>query len=156
MASGDGAPDQGAPARRILLVEDEEDIRESLKDLLEATIDRVEVSAVASASEGLALLASYSPHLVISDFKMPGMNGVDFLAETRRRAPGTPRVLMTAYPDMGVATRAVNGAHIHSFFPKPLDVEKVVVKVAQLLAHEETRRARDVGLARALRGGGTI
>lgn len=152
MSPADGGPDAGAPIRRVLLVEDEEDIRESLKELLETVLDRVEVSTAANGADGLALLATLSPHLVISDYKMPGMSGLEFLAETRKRAPATPRVLMTAFPDLGIATRAVNGAHIHSFFPKPLDIPKVLQKVEQLLTTEEARRARDMGLARALRG----
>lgn len=139
-----------APVRRILLVEDEPDIRDSLKDLLEGALERVEVVLAADAEEGLALLERHLPHLILSDYKMPGRSGIEFLAEARRLAPTTPRVLMTAFPDLEVALRAINETRIHSFLAKPLDASDVVRRVESILRQEEGRRESEATLARAI------
>ena len=83
--------------RRILLVEDEPDIRASLKDLLEMQIPDLLVETAATGAEGLRMMPKVRPHLIITDYKMPGMNGLEFLAASRALAPETPRILMTAF-----------------------------------------------------------
>ena len=96
------------PVRRILLVEDEPDIRASLKDLLEMQIPGAQVATAGNGAEGLQEIQRSRPHVIITDYKMPGMNGLEFLQAARAYAPETPRMMMTAYPDLEVATRAIN------------------------------------------------
>lgn len=136
--------------RRVLVVEDEPDIRESLKDLLEAAVRDVEVTTAASGREALGILPRLSPHLIISDHKMPGITGLDLLGAARATAPGTARVLMTAFPDVDVALEAINEAHIEAYFQKPLDTGLVVEKVGELLDRQQERHRRERSMARVL------
>lgn len=142
-------PAQAPQPRRILLVEDEPDIRDSLKDLFESGLPFVEVTTAADAEEGLRILADLAPHLVVSDYRMPGEDGLAFLAKAKERAPHTPRVLMTAYPDLSVALRGINEAHIETFLPKPLDVADALERMTKLLARIDAKRENARTLAKA-------
>ena len=139
------------PARRILLVEDEPDIRQSLKDLLEIGLEGAEVSLAENGMEGLRMLPQVKPHLIITDFKMPGMNGLEFLAAARASFPETPRILMTAFPDLDIATRAINEAHIENFLPKPVEPDEMLARVQRILEMEEARHGKERELASTLR-----
>lgn len=138
-------------ARRVLVVEDEPDIRDSLKDLLEMGIPDLTVDLAANGAEGLRALQATPTHLIITDYKMPGMNGLEFLAAARAMAPETPRILMTAFPDLEIATRAINEAHIENFLAKPVDPDEILAKVTRVFQMEEARHEKERSLARTLR-----
>lgn len=140
-----------AVERRVLVVEDEPDIRASIKDLLEMGIEGCKVHLAANGPEGLRMLQEVRPHLIITDFKMPGMSGLEFLAAARAVFPETPRILMTAFPDIELATRAINEAHIENFLPKPVDPAEMVAKVQRVLDMEAARHEKERSLARTLR-----
>jgi YesN/AraC family two-component response regulator len=137
--------------RRILLVEDEPDIRQSLKDLLEMQIPDLEVTTAATGAEALRAMPEVRPSIIITDFKMPGMNGLEFLAAARALAPETPRVLMTAYPDLEVATRAINDLHIENFLAKPIEPEEMIAKIVRIFQLEESKHDRERQLAQTIR-----
>lgn len=145
------APAPSLPTRRILVVEDEDDIREVLKELLETSIDRVQVTTAASGSEGLRAVQSQRPDLIISDYKMPGMNGLEFLQASRAFAPDTPRMLITAFPDLDIAVRSINEAHIENFLHKPLDPQVVIEKVDRILQIQAAKHEKERALARGLK-----
>lgn len=130
-----------APSRTVLIVDDERDILESLKDLVEGSLAHVSCRTSPSAADALAELARGGIDLILSDFKMPGMNGLDFLEQARQRFPTVPRVLMTAFPDLEVAIEAINEARVEAFLTKPLDPDKVVNLVREALeAHRISGR----------------
>lgn len=138
--------------RRILLVDDEPDILESLRELIEVSLDDVEVVAVESGEAALEVLEAQVVDLIVSDYKMPGMNGLELLTEARQRAPLVPRIVMTAFPDLDIAIRAINEASIENFFTKPLDPDEIleVVKESLRARHDAQRaqalaRAQDLG-----------
>ncbi|MGB1587103.1 MAG: response regulator [Thermoplasmatota archaeon] len=135
---------------RILLVDDEPDILESLQELLEAAIPGSEVTVAESGEAALEHLRKGSFHVLVSDYKMPGMNGMELLREARRVAPATPRVLMTAFPDLQIAIEAINDARIENFFTKPLDPEEVVEVLDAMLKHRRASLHRDRAFARAM------
>lgn len=139
------------PPRRILLVEDEEDIRLALKDLLETSLERVEVALAEDGAAGLRAVQRLRPDLIISDYKMPGMSGLDFLQAARAYAPDTPRILITAFPDLDLAVRSINDAHIENFLQKPLDPGVVVEKVERILHLQAARHEKERALARGLK-----
>ncbi|HUR69258.1 MAG TPA: response regulator [Candidatus Thermoplasmatota archaeon] len=139
------------PVRRILLVEDEPDIRASLKDLLEMQIPGATVALAANGAEGLRAMTAHRPDLIITDYKMPGMNGLEFLEAARAASPDTPRVLMTAYPDLEVATRAINEAHIENFLAKPVEPEEMIEKIVRILQLGHAKLEKERSLARSLR-----
>ena len=140
------------PERRqtILLVDDEEDIRDSLKALFETCLEGVRVRTAAGGQEALALLSSEPVDAIISDYKMPGMNGLEFLQRAAKQAPSTPRILVTAFPDLEIAIRAINEANIENFFTKPFEPDQVLNVVRQLLHEQRVQQMRDRSFARSL------
>ncbi len=139
-----------APPRRILVVDDELDILESLQELLQAAIENVEVLVAPSGQEALEVLDKERVDLIVSDFKMPGMNGMEFLRTAKDALPTVPRVLMTAFPDLQIAIEAINDARIENFFTKPLDPEEVVQVLSDMLENRRQSQQRDRAFARAM------
>jgi len=102
---------------RILCVDDEPDILESMRDNLRRSFD---VTTAVGPTEGLEALATKGPFaVVVSDMRMPVMNGATFLAEVHREAPDTVRMLLTGYTDLESAVAAVNQGQIFRFLTKP-------------------------------------
>jgi len=134
-------PDAAARRRRVLVLDDEEAILESLALTLG---DDYEVLSASSAREGLDLLARHEVALVISDHVMPGMSGVEFLEEVHRRWPGTIRMLLTGYADLGSLSRAINEGRIYRYVPKPWEPDELRMNVRRALEAwelaEENRR----------------
>jgi DNA-binding NtrC family response regulator len=102
--------------QRVLVVDDDSAVLESVAALLSGDYD---VLTASGGEAGLALLESEKVAVVISDFKMPGMDGLSFLVEVKKRFPRSARVLMTAYADMNLVVRAMNEGEIHRFASKP-------------------------------------
>ncbi|MEA3202134.1 MAG: adenylate cyclase [Thermoplasmata archaeon] len=144
-------PDATAPrAQRILVVDDEEDIRESLKALFETCLEEVEVVTAESGASGLDVLERETVDLVITDFKMPGMNGLEFLARAAKKGPSVPRILVTAFPDLEIAIKAINDANVENFFTKPFEAEKVLEVVRSLLQEQRAAELRNRSFARSM------
>jgi len=84
-------------AHTILVVDDETEVRDAIRDFLTTNLDDVRVLTADSGQGGLDLLARQKVDLIISDFNMPGMNGVQFLEAAERLCPGVPHILITAF-----------------------------------------------------------
>jgi DNA-binding NtrC family response regulator len=140
------------PGRKqvLLLVDDEEDIRTSLKTLFEVSLDNLNVLLAASGQEGLDVLKTNAVDIILTDYKMPGMNGLEFLDHARKEAPGVPRILITAFPDLNLAIRAINEARIENFITKPFEPERVVDVVKAVLKERRARELRDKSFARSM------
>jgi CheY-like chemotaxis protein len=130
------APSQapGQRSRTILFVDDEPDIRDSMQQLIGSLVPVAVVVTAESGAAGLALLAEGPVDLIISDFHMPGMDGIAFLCECRRLHPGIPRVMFTSFATEDLANRAVREAFVDSFLPKAASADALVATVAKLLA----------------------
>ncbi|HEX2065292.1 MAG TPA: response regulator [Candidatus Thermoplasmatota archaeon] len=125
----------------ILIADDEPDILESLRDLLEDAVPAQCVLAN-SGTQALEMLGKRPVDLILSDYKMPGLNGIQFLEQARQRLPEAPRILITAFPDLEVAIDAINQARVEAFLIKPLDPDQVVERVRQALATPSYTGAR--------------
>ncbi len=103
--------------QRILFVDDDVNILQSYQRQLRKLFT---VGTANSPAAGLELLQSQGPYaVVISDMRMPHMNGVEFLAEVERIAPDAVRVMLTGNADQQTAIDAVNSGHIFRFLTKP-------------------------------------
>lgn len=134
----------------ILLVDDERDILSTLKAGIERGLPGVRVLTAPDARGGLDLLSTEGIDVVISDQRMPGMQGVDFLVECRRLRASTHRMMMTAFPDERLLERDVNEAHIAHFFKKPYRIGDVVSVLRAVLDERRRRDAEALALARAI------
>lgn len=108
---------------QILLVEDDTDLRAATAETLEGA--GFVVSAHATAAPALAALSPDWPGVILSDVRMPGMSGLDFLDAARAVAPEVPFVLITGHGDVASAIRAMR-AGAHDFLEKPCAPELLV------------------------------
>lgn len=103
---------------KVLFVDDEPSILRAIARLFDE--EDFEVMTALSGPEGLQILErDQEIALVISDYRMPGMNGVQFLAEVCRRWPATVRLVLSGYADTGAVVDAVNEGQIYKFIAKP-------------------------------------
>ena len=117
-------------SRTVLVVDDQADTRNSLTVFLRYSIRDIEVRSAASAMEALDLLRRERVHLVVADYRMPGMDGLKFLDAVGRVAPGVPRILFTAHhddPNLGAEGR------VERLVPKTAALEELVEGVQGLL-----------------------
>lgn len=122
-----------ARAMTILLVDDERDILASYKALIEAALPGTQVLAALSASEALALLQARRVDAIVSDYRMPGMDGLEFLARVKDAAPGVPRMLFTAYADEALARKVRDQGLAEAFLSKAEHPRDFLAKVDELL-----------------------
>lgn len=101
------------------------------------------VLTATSGTEGLELLAAQEVHVVISDQRMPGMEGADFLAIVKDRHPQVVRMLMTAYADVQAVIDAVNKGKIFGYTTKPYDPADLRIKIEQAAELAMARKERD-------------
>ncbi|MBX7148932.1 response regulator [bacterium] len=101
----------------ILLVDDETNIQNSIKRILRS--EPYFIITASSAQEGLEKFKEYDIQLVVSDFKMPGMNGVDFLKEIRRMRPECIRIILSGYADSAAVSEGLKNRDINLFINKP-------------------------------------
>lgn len=129
------APATGAATLpTILCVDDEENILSALRRLFRGKGYRVLTAA--SGAAGLQVLEGEHVDLVISDMRMPEMDGAQFLQQVRARWPGTLRLLLTGYSDIHSIIEAINCGEIYRYITKPWDDHDILLVVRQAL---ETR-----------------
>lgn len=142
----------------LLIVDDEPAIRDSLRSLLSRRLPEIEVVVAADARSALELMERQSVDILLTDHRMEGMTGVQLAAVVARRWPATRRLIMTAYADLDVTTRAINEGHVAHFLTKPIGASELVRAVAELVATRRMERERALELAsriEALRLAGT-
>jgi two-component system, probable response regulator PhcQ len=119
--------------RRILVVDDVPEIA----DLVSALLSRIPGASIVTQSDptkALAWLREQDVDLVVSDFRMPGLDGLSLLQEARRLHPRAGRVLMTGYNELPATAADVESAGLGACLQKPLDPDGLVAVVKRLLA----------------------
>ena len=126
----------------VLLVDDEESILNSLRRLLRG--QPYDVLLATSGAQALEMLEQQPVDLVMSDARMPGMDGATLLAEVHRLYPATSRILLTGYADLTTIIKAINDGQIHRYISKPWNDEELQLVLQQTLEHQRLERlARD-------------
>jgi len=105
------------PVDRILLVDDERNVIRALERLF--IDDDYEIFTAASGDEGLAILAEEEVQLILADYRMEGMDGVEFLRRVYERWPDTIRIVLSGYADTGAVVGAINEGRVYKFIAKP-------------------------------------
>jgi two-component system NtrC family sensor kinase len=117
---------------KILCVDDEKNVLRALERLF--MDEDYEIFTALNGDEALALLAEQpGVQLVISDYRMPGMDGVDFLRQVHERWPDTIRIVLSGFADTAAVVGAINEGQIYKFIPKPWDDEELRVTIAKAL-----------------------
>lgn len=133
----DSAPPVPAPAT-LLLVDDEPAVLSALRRLFRT--EGYRIVQASGGAEGLELLAAHAPDVVISDMRMPGMDGAQFLEQVRARDPHPVRLLLTGYADIGSTIQAINRGEIHRYVEKPWDDRELLLLVRDALARRQLER----------------
>lgn len=121
---------------KLLIVDDEADIRDALAELIDVTFPTTEIRTAKDGASALDELESWSPDVIVSDYRMPGMHGLDFLREAQSRHGPIPSILLTAYDQRGDAVAAAQEGIIRRFYGKPPDVAAILEGIRELLGLE--------------------
>ena len=132
--------------KRILLVDDEQSVLSTLKRLFRNL--PYDVRYALSGQEALGLLSEESADLIISDMRMPEMDGAEFLAIAKERFPLTERVLITGYADMESTIKAINDAGIFGYISKPWNAKELLNLVKNALDQTHKNRLKNRTLKR--------
>jgi two-component system NtrC family sensor kinase len=116
----------------ILFVDDEENVLKAMKRLF--LDEEYEILTATSGQAGLEVLRSAAPvEVIVSDYRMPGMSGVEFLREVHAHWPDTVRIVLSGYADIAAVIEAINEGHIYKFISKPWNDSEVKVAIANAL-----------------------
>ncbi len=115
----------------LLFVDDESNILSSLKRLFRPLGYRIHTAL--GGPKGLEILAREEIDLVISDMRMPGMDGAEFLEEVAKQWPNTVRILLTGYSDLGSTIAAINNGHIYRYVAKPWEEHELTLTIKHAL-----------------------
>lgn len=138
---------------RLMLVDDEPNILSSLRRVLNAMPvemfgGALQVETFTNAAHALARAQESAFDLVISDYRMPGMDGVTFLEKLRDIQPQAARLILSGYADLSALIAAINRAQIFRFIAKPWDEVDLEMAIRQALEHRallmENQRLADL------------
>ena len=123
---------------KTLLVDDDEFIRDSLK--IAFTTKGCSLRVAETAEEGLQAVKEEQFDIIISDFRLPGMNGLDFLKMATATRPAAVNILITAYRDEYMFSEALRMG-VTEFIEKPFSVKALVALLALSLKRQTKKRA---------------
>jgi two-component system nitrogen regulation response regulator GlnG len=121
--------------RSVWIIDDDKSIRWVLEKSL--TREDIAFKSFATADDALRMLANELPQMVVSDIRMPGSSGLDFLQVLHERHPLIPVIIMTAYSDLESAVSAFQGGAFE-YLPKPFDINHAIELIRRAL--EQSRR----------------
>ena len=141
LASSDPVRDPAARTDRVLIVDDDELILKALARILESA--GFEACCYLGPEEALDAIEKDAPVVIISDYMMPGMDGVTVLKHARVRFPGAVRILCTAAEDFRIALQAVNSGEVFRIIAKPWHQQELLATVNQAAEAARLRRENE-------------
>lgn len=132
---------------RILVVDDESIVLESVSQIIELSFQNMRIETAQSAREGLIKFEQFRPQVIMTDIKMPGMNGLEFVERIRKIDPGVKIVIVTAYDYFEFAKEAVK-YNVEDYILKPLTKSKLIetlTSVVDKLEKETEARNQEIG-----------
>jgi signal transduction histidine kinase len=120
-------------APQILIVDDDAALLEALPEALRLRMDGIEIETCDSASAALDRIASNDYDAIVTDIKMPGMDGLALLSEIKKRRPATPTLLITGHGEHDLAVQALRGG-AYDFIQKPIDRDYFVASLNRAIA----------------------
>jgi two-component system, NtrC family, sensor kinase len=116
---------------KILCVDDEPNVLNALRRLF--MDEQYTILTATSAKEGLEQLEHNNVQIVMSDYRMPITNGVEFLLEVRKRWPDTVRIVLSGYADTASIVSAINEGQIYKFVPKPWNDDDLKITISNAI-----------------------
>jgi len=145
----DQAVREAGTPNRVLLVDDENYVLQAYTRVLRR---RFALDLAPGGAEALALMAGTAYAVIVSDMRMPGMDGVELLAQARERFPDTTRIMLTGNADQATAVEAVNQGAIFRFLTKPCDPERLASALEAGIRQHELVTAEKQLLEQTLKG----
>jgi CheY-like chemotaxis protein len=137
-------------SERVLFVDDEPNVLEAIQRTLRKQVD---LQTATGGIDGLRILRDQGPFaLVVSDMRMPVMNGAQFLAKVREQEPDAVRMILSGQSDIQAAIAAVNEGHIYRFMSKPCPAEQLLAGVEEGLKQHRLITSEKVLLEQTLSG----
>jgi len=134
------SPTETKGLRTLLLVDDEPNIASALQRILRR--DGYRILTATSAAEGLELLALNAVQVIVSDQRMPEMNGTEFLGRVKEMYPDTIRMVLSGYTDLKSITDAINRGAIYKFLTKPWEDDLLREHIREAFIHFEAKKDR--------------
>ena len=128
-------PNAQEKTKTVLFVDDEANIISSIKRTLRR--EGYQVLTANSAAEGFSLLAKQQVHIIVSDQRMPEMNGTEFLSRVKTLHPKTIRMVLSGYSELSAVTDAINKGAVYRFMLKPWEDDKLKQEINEALRHWE-------------------
>ena len=117
---------KGENSQTIIIVDDEEMVLTSLSSFLSLETE-YNVITYTSAKEALNFVKNNEVDLVVSDYLMPEMDGIRFLAQVKKIKPEVPRIILTGYADKENAIKAINEVGLFQYIEKPWDNDDLLI-----------------------------
>jgi signal transduction histidine kinase len=127
----------------ILIVDDDPALLEALSEMLQLRMDEIVVDRAESANVALEFIAKNDYEAIVSDIKMPGMDGLALLARIRQLRPETPTLLITGHGQHDLAVQALRGG-AYDFIQKPIDREYFVASLSRALHMRRLHRQVEI------------
>ena len=130
-------------ALHVLVVDDDPALLQALPKALQLRMSEVTVDTANSATTALDRMVGRDYDAIVTDIKMPGMDGLALLTEIRTRRPDTPILIITGHGEHALAIQALRGG-AYDFIHKPIDRDQIVGSLHRAMAaHARTRRVKD-------------
>jgi DNA-binding response OmpR family regulator len=125
---------------KVLIIDDEAEFSTTLAERL--ALRDYEAIAPTSLSQVRSLIAEELPDVLLLDLRMPGLNGLELLRETKRTDPGIEIIVVTGLTDPSVVSAAL-GAGASDFMTKPVDISKLIEKIDEVTSRQRDRQTNN-------------